>query len=169
MNSTFVVNKEKLHQAIYIEENITPLLENEVLFKIEKFYLSSNNITYGVTGNKLKYWDFFPQKDNYGAIPVWAYLSVIKSKSKIIKEGEQFFGLAPMGNRFKVKSGNYAPHGFSDISQHRSKLIPPYNFYTKVLPEQFKSLEDKDYSLMTRITFPTSFLIKSFLERNLFF
>jgi hypothetical protein len=169
MASTFVVNKEKLDQTVFIEKNIPPLQESEVLFEVEKYYLSSSNITYAVTGNKLKYWDFFPQKDNYGAIPVWAYLRVIKSKNEKIKVGDLYFGLSPMGNHFKVEPGNYAPHGFSDVAQHRSKLLAPYNFYTKIFPEHYKSTEDKDYSLMTRITFPTSFLIKSFLERNLFF
>ncbi|MFT5636348.1 MAG: hypothetical protein ACI89T_001812 [Cognaticolwellia sp.] len=36
-----------------------PLLENEVVLKVDKFALTANNISYGVAGYTLGYWRFF--------------------------------------------------------------------------------------------------------------
>lgn len=169
MNSIFLVKKEQLNQTKIINEDTPQIFEEEVLFKIDKYFLSSNNITYAANGDNLKYWNFFPQEGTYGVIPVWASLAVVKSNNTNIKEGERFFGFAPMGNYFKVRIGNYSSRGFSDISEHRTKLIALYNFYTKLSPKDFETNEILDYSIITRITFPTSFLLKSLLEWNSFF
>ncbi|MBB1439133.1 DUF2855 family protein [Shewanella sp. SG41-4] len=38
------------------------MAENEVLLKVSKFALTANNISYGITGDTLGYWQFFPVK-----------------------------------------------------------------------------------------------------------
>lgn len=169
MNATFVVNKDQLDQTKLVENNTPQLFEGEILFKVDKYYLSSNNITYAVIGEKYKYWNFFPQDSPFGAIPVWAFLSVIESKHPTIKVGERFFGFSPMTNFFKVSVGNHTPHGFSDVASHRTELIAPYNYYTHIHKQYDGAIEEEDFSLMTRITFPTSFLINNFLEEEAFF
>ncbi|NQX91671.1 MAG: DUF2855 family protein [Flavobacteriales bacterium] len=169
MNSTFVVNKDNLYQTSFVNESLPNLEENEVLFKIETYFLSSNNITYAVYVKELKYWDFFPQMDNQGTIPVWAYLKVVKSNNTAVDEGEFYFGLSPMSRYVKLEIGHHHPFGFIEVSQHRSELNPIYNSYSRIVPEHFDSIQNLSYSLMNRITFPTSFLIKYYLEKNKLF
>lgn len=166
MNSIFVVNKEQLEEAKFVKESSPVLTDGEILLKVEQYYLSSNNITYAVIGEKYKYWNFFPKEEPWGAIPVWAYLSVIESKHPTIEVGECFFGFAPMADSFKVCVGNYTAHGFSDRTAHREGLIALYNYYTKT---EAKQLKQEGIFLLTKITFPTSFLIHFFLEEEAFF
>lgn len=46
------------------ESPLPPLGEGEIRFRIERFALTANNITYGVVGDKLGCWQFFlPLRD----------------------------------------------------------------------------------------------------------
>jgi len=38
----------------------TPLGPEEVLLKIDRFAFTANNVTYGVAGDQIGYWQFFP-------------------------------------------------------------------------------------------------------------
>jgi hypothetical protein len=56
---------------------------------IDKFALTSNNVTYGLTGDAIGYWGYFPAEQQWGKIPVWACGNVIESHSDDIKMGER--------------------------------------------------------------------------------
>ena len=48
--------------------------EDEIIVRVETFSFTANNISYGVAGDTLGYWLFFPAKENiddqWGGIPV---------------------------------------------------------------------------------------------------
>ena len=50
---------------------------NEILVRIEKYAFTANNITYGVAGDTIGYWKFFPAADDegntWGCIPMWGF------------------------------------------------------------------------------------------------
>ena len=46
----------------------------EVVFGVERFGLSANNVTYALLGDTFGYWDLFPAASGWGQIPVWGYL-----------------------------------------------------------------------------------------------
>jgi len=52
----------------------------EILCRIERFALTANNITYGVFGEAMQYWNFFPAPEGWGRIPVWGHAEVVESK-----------------------------------------------------------------------------------------
>ena len=106
------------------------LQEGEVLFKIDKYALTSNNITYAVVGDRMKYWDFFPAEDPWGCIPVWGFADVTASKNANIPEGTRCYGYFPMSDFLKVEAGRINPFGFTDTSAHRQQMAAIYNFYT---------------------------------------
>ena len=57
----FEVAKNELSNTQVIAVDISrPLAENEVLLKVNKFALTANNISYGIAGDALGYWRFFP-------------------------------------------------------------------------------------------------------------
>jgi hypothetical protein len=57
----FEVNKKNLHKTQVVPLTIEQtLVDNEVILKVDKFALTANNITYGITGDTLGYWRFFP-------------------------------------------------------------------------------------------------------------
>src|SRR6267143_1723941 len=69
------------------------LLEGEAQLLVERFALTSNNITYGTTGDMLGYWKLFPAPDGWGCIPAWGYARVVASRSPELAEGRRVSGL----------------------------------------------------------------------------
>ncbi len=132
-NSTFLVNKYDLFETTFSEENIPISKENEVILEIEKYAFTSNNITYGVIGDTLGYWNFFPAEEPFGIIPVWGFANVTSSKNKNILEGDRFYGYFPMSRYLKVIPKKVNDFGFIDNSNHRRKLPSVYNHYSKII------------------------------------
>ena len=83
----FLVNKKNITEHTSKEELRPEVSEGEALLKINKYAFTSNNITYAVVGDQMKYWNFFPAEEPYGIVPVWGYAEVTESKNEAIKEG----------------------------------------------------------------------------------
>ena len=165
-NSIFLVNKYDLFETTFSEEKIPISKENEVILEIERYAFTSNNITYGVIGDTLGYWNFFPAEEPFGIIPVWGFANVTSSNNEYILEGDRFYGYFPMSRYLKVipKKGN--DFGFVDDSNHRRKLPPVYNHYSKIIKHADESLE---YHPLIKPLFLTSFLNYFFLQDEKFF
>ena len=84
------------------------LADGEVLLTVDEFALTANNVTYGVAGDLLGYWQFFPAEGEYGRIPVWACARVLRSKAGGVDEGERFYGYFPMSSYLKVQASEHA-------------------------------------------------------------
>ena len=157
----FLVNKKDITQHVYQEENINELQEGEVLLKINQYAFTTNNVTYAVVGDQMKYWNFFPAKEPYGVVPVWGYSEVVKSKNEAIEVGTQYFGYYPMRKYLKVEPTKISDFGFTDGSAHRQEMASLYNNYEKSKPN--------DYVPIFRPLFGTSFLSYHFLKNANFF
>ena len=165
-NSIFLVNKYDLFETTFLEENIPISKENEVILEIERYAFTSNNITYGVIGDTLGYWNFFPAEEPFGIIPVWGFANVTSSKSKNISDGDKFYGYFPMSRYLKVTPKKVNDFGFVDDSNHRRKLPSVYNHYLKISNDVDKSVE---YHPLIKPLFLTSFLNYFFLKDEIFF
>lgn len=165
----FLVEKTNLFKTTFAENPLAPLEEGEILFKINKYAFTSNNITYAVVGEQVKYWDFFPAEAPWGIVPVWGFAEVVASKNKEIKIGENCYGYFPMSDYLKIKPGNVKPHGFADTSEHRAALAPIYNFYTRNANDPGYQKEKEDFQPIIKPLFATAFLIYHFLKDNDFF
>ncbi len=53
------VQKANLYEVQTSEQELSAIQDGEILMKIEKYALTTNNITYAVSGSKLRYWIFF--------------------------------------------------------------------------------------------------------------
>jgi Protein of unknown function (DUF2855) len=126
--------------------------EGEALLLVERLALSANNITYAIEGDRLGYWRLSPAPGGWGRIPAWGYARVIGSRSPVLRTGERFFGLFPIGRYAAVRP---APHqlGFVDAAPHRSELPPVYNQYLAA------DGEGDDVALIMRPLFTASVLL----------
>ena len=89
----FTVKIDNLQQVKIIEKTfIEQLAPNQVLLEIDKFSFTSNNITYGVIGEKMNYWKFFPTQEGFGIIPAWGLANVVASDHPEVKVGQRFYG-----------------------------------------------------------------------------
>lgn len=74
--SCFEVGRADLSVTRVTEAELGPPGPGEVLFEVERFGFSANNVTYALLGEALRYWDLFPAEPGWGRIPVWGYLRV---------------------------------------------------------------------------------------------
>ncbi len=166
MTKSLIVNLDKLQESDIILEDQKELSQGQVRLQIERFAMTANNITYAVIGKQLKYWDFFPTKDDHGKIPVWGLASVSQSKQPDLAVGDRFYGYYPMSTELIVSPGKVSPFGFTDMADHRQHLAPIYNNYTKMTKE-FNPMDN--HLCIFRPLYTTSFLNYDFLKRSDFY
>ncbi len=168
MNQIFRVEKQNIYQVNHVQNELSELSEGEIRLRIDKYGLTTNNITYAVSGFKLKYWDFFPTDAPYGIIPVWGYASVVASKQDEIKVGERIYGYFPMASYCTLRPQKVNPFSFSDGAPHRQELAAVYNNYIRVAADPFHYETLEDYVPIIKPLFATSFLIYQFLKNQHF-
>jgi len=171
----FEVAKNELSNTRVVALNIEqPLAENEVLLRIDKFALTANNISYGITGETLGYWRFFPsendpQQTQWGRLPVMGFADVVSSNNEDIKVGERVWGFMPMATHLTITAGNLSKAGFSDVSPCREGLSPVYSRFDRVSENPFYQQKNEDYDILLRGLFTTAWLVDDFMFDNDYF
>lgn len=163
----FLITKKDLHATRFETADVPELQDGEVLFAIDRFAFTANNVTYAAFGDAMKYWAFFPAADTgTGRVPVWGFADVAASKHPDVAVGERFYGYFPMSTHLTVKPAKVTPAGFADGAEHRAGLPVVYNYYnnTKGDPGYVKDMED--LQMIFRPLFMTSFLIDDFMADN---
>jgi len=163
------INKSNFADCEIHEAVLDKLTDGEVLLQVDKFALTSNNITYAVAGNRIGYWNFFPVKDDMGIVPVWGFATVVESQHADIQVGERFYGFYPMASHLKVAPVKHSDFGFIDGAEHRRTLPIIYNYYTNTAHDNVYSVETENLQCLLRPLFTTSFLIDHFFADNDFF
>jgi len=163
----FQIDRSNLRRSRFVTEEIGAVESGMVRFAVERFALTANNITYGVAGDMIGYWNFFPAEGTWGRIPVWGVGRVIESEAEGVESGERFFGYFPMSQTLDVRAGGFTGSGFVDIAEHRAALPHIYNRYER-LPEGGQA-DDEAWMMLLRVLFMTGWLIDDFLGDNAFF
>lgn len=125
----FIVQKSDLNNTRLIEGSAAELESGQVLVEVERFGLTTNNITYAVFGDALGYWSYFPAEDGWGTVPVWGFGRVVAARETDIGTGERLFGYFPMSSQTVLTPSEATPLCFADASAHRVALHPWYNRY----------------------------------------
>jgi uncharacterized protein DUF2855 len=167
----FEVDRADIHESRVVDEDPPELAPGQALLRVDRFALTTNNITYAVMGDALKYWDFFPSSDPevWGRIPVWGFADVIDSADDDVAPGARVYGYLPTSTHLVVTPGRVDPRGFVDTAPHRASLPGAYNGYRRVDTD---TSEDPAYEYHRMVLWPlffTSFLIDDFLNDNAFF
>ena len=166
----FIVDLNNLQSVKTIEKELSDDLQpNQVLFKIDKFAFTSNNITYAVIGHKIGYWKFFPTQEGHGIIPAWGFADVIASSHADVQTGQRFYGYFPMSSHLLVTADKVQPYGFMDVTTHRQALPPIYNFYINSSKDPLYTKETEELQCLYRPLFTTSFLIEDLLTEQSYF
>ncbi|MDT7593409.1 MAG: hypothetical protein QOH45_2940, partial [Pseudonocardiales bacterium] len=74
----FLVRRDdlRIHRTDDGEQALASAAEGTVQFRVERFGLTANNLTYAVFGDSYGYWQFFPAPAGWGRIPVWGFGAV---------------------------------------------------------------------------------------------
>jgi Protein of unknown function (DUF2855) len=155
----FLVKRGDLREC-RIADSATPELEpGQALLRVETFGLTSNNVTYGVFGEAMSYWDFFPAGDGWGRIPMWGFAAVERSEADGVEAGTRLFGYLPPSLHLVVTPADADARGFVDGSPHRAALPSAYHRYLATEHDPFYRADTEEIQMLLRPLFFTSFLI----------
>jgi hypothetical protein len=164
------VRKDDLSKTRIVERPQTPLQDGEVSIAIERFGLTANNITYGVVGEAIGYWQFFPSDEpGWGNIPVWATGEVTDSEHPEVRRGERLYGYFPMASRLVIRPDRLSPARVVDGSAHRAKLPPVYNSYARLAAEPGYDRSLDDLRVVLFPLYGTAYCLYDFLLDNHWF
>jgi len=169
VRTQFLVDKTNFYNNIFTEDSKPEISENEALLKVDTFAVTSNNVTYAVTGDLIGYWKFFPTDAPNGIVPVWGFADVVETQIEGLEKGTRVYGFFPMSNFLKIKLGKNNPFGITAGDDHRVALPPIYNYYSKVNNDPTYSPENEGFISIFRPLFTTSFLNFHFLKDSNFF
>ncbi|MBY0423108.1 MAG: DUF2855 family protein, partial [Parvularculaceae bacterium] len=94
--------RDDLAKTRIVRAEVPDAAPGGIVLEIENFALTANNITYGVVGDQIGYWRFFPStEEGWGIIPVWGIARVVATRSSEIGLGERLYGYFPMASHFR--------------------------------------------------------------------
>ncbi len=163
-----LVDKSALRLARF-SHGVAEIGEGEALLRLDRFALTSNNVTYAAIGEQFGYWKFFPAPAPNGRVPVWGFADVVESKSADVAVGERIWGYFPIASHLVVTPARATPRGFVDGASHRAGLPAVYNQYERVAVDPAYKREHEAQIALFRPLFATGFLIDDFLAESGFF
>jgi hypothetical protein len=161
-NQTLVMNRTALGDTRLHALDLPMLEPGKVRLAIKRFSLTANNVTYGVFGDMMSYWNFFPSRqDNMGYVPVWGFGEVVESQSDGVDVGSRVYGYFPMCQFLDVMPAKVSPHGFVDITPHRQPMAAAYNRYDAADP---KDSDTEGRIALLKPLFVTGFLLDDWIS-----
>lgn len=176
----FEVNRADFYdtRAVTISTTSTPtetspneLQLGQIRLTVERFALTTNNITYAVAGEMLDYWGFFPADEpgadgkRWGRIPAMGLGSVAESAHPDIAVGGRYFGFYPMATDVVIDATPYG-NAFRDVGAHRAEHAATYTDFRDVTADVMFRPEQADEYLLLWGVFMTSFLVDDYLADN---
>ena len=170
MTTEFLVRKDQLASTRLRETTDVPLAEGQVRVRIDRFALTSNNITYAAFGDAMNYWQFYPTgEEGWGMVPVWGFGTVAQSLHPGVAVGERLYGYWPMASGAVLTPTRLSPAGFTEGAPHRAALHAVYNQLARCNADPFYTADSEDAQALLRPLFITSWLIDDFFADNGFF
>lgn len=166
-----LTDKQDLGRSlIATREDSAQAAPGEVLLRVDRLALTTNNITYAAFGDAMGYWGFFPTGlPDWGHMPAWGFADVVASGVDGVDVGERFYGYYPIASHIRMQAERVTSRGFYDGSAHRKTLTSAYNQYGRCSEDPVHAAALESYQALIRPLFITSFMLADFLEDNGFF
>jgi Protein of unknown function (DUF2855) len=147
-----------------------PLAPGQVLLAVRRVALTTNNITYALFGEQMRYWQFFPSgQPDWGIVPAWGFADVAETRAEGLDAGERVYGYLPLADHLVVDAARIARHGFVDAAPHRAGLPAIYNRYERCAADPSYRAADENALMVVQPLFTTAFLLADFLLDQAFF
>jgi len=164
------INRRDLREADFVHTPTAELAPGQVRFRVDRFGLTANNITYGVMGDAMRYWDFFPALDGArGRLPVWGFGTVVESRHHDVPVGQRAYGYWPLGSELTIDAGRLDGRSVVDVAEHRAQLPSPYNRYIFTEHDPAYRVGFEDIQILLWPLFYTSFVVEDFLDDHAYF
>ena len=173
----FEVDRRDFRRTRITAGQNTALSPGQIRLAVERFALTTNNVTYAVVGDMLDYWGFFPTEAPWGRLPAMGLGSVVESAHPDIAAGGRYFGFYPMSSDVVIaaepRTGAAAarPEGarptdavaFRDVGAHRAQHAATYTDFRDVATDAMFNPDKADEYLLLWGMFMTSFLVDDYL------
>jgi hypothetical protein len=139
-----------------------------VRFRIERFALTANTVTYATAGDTLGYWDFFPTgQAGWGNVPAMGWATVVESRHPDVPVGNRHYGWYPMSRHVDM-TVKPARDGLRDDGAHRAAHAPVYRAYVATGRDALYDSGDdaEDRHALLRGLFVTGWLAEDFFADN---
>lgn len=153
-----------------VDPDPLPLADGQARLRVDRFGFSSNNVSYAVIGDLLRYWEAFPasppaEGDDtlWGRVPAWGFAEVVETRSPTVQVGERLFGFVPMSTGLVIEPGRSSPAEVWDTSAHRAVLAGPYNAYRRCSADPAYRPDQEALQMLLFPLYFTSFVIDDFL------
>jgi hypothetical protein len=165
-----LVDRADLAHAVVVDAAVPEPAEGQVRLRVDRVGMTSNNVTYAVFGEAMRYWDFFPvepsDQRSYGRVPLWGFAVVEASTLPEVAEGTRLYGYLPTSSHLIVEPTRIDQKGFRDGSAHRQHLPAPYNGLTTTSADPAYDEKLEDLQVLYRPLFMTSFVLADFVQDN---
>ena len=102
-NLDFEVDRNDFTKTrVVTQDELPTLTAGQVRFRIDRFALTANNVTYALTGDQLDYWRFFPADEPWGRIPAMGWADVVESDHPDVAVGGRYYGWYPMSRYLTI-------------------------------------------------------------------
>ena len=173
----FEVDRRDFRRTRIVAGGNTALSPGQIRLAVERFALTTNNVTYAVVGDMLDYWGFFPTEAPWGRLPAMGLGSVVESAHPDIATGGRYFGFYPMSSNVviavKPLSSTAATQtegarstgavAFRDVGAHRAQHAATYTDFRDVATDAMFDPDKADEFLLLWGMFMTSFLVDDYL------
>ena len=164
----FLVNKTDWKQHRFDENPQPEIGPGQVCFRVDRFAVTANNVSYALTGDMIGYWRFFPAPDGWGRVPAMGFADVSASKHPDVAVGTRCFGFYPMSRFLVIEPSQATASSIVDGAKHREGLAPVYAQYVPTGGDALYHAEHEDALMLMRGLFMTSFLADDFIADRAF-
>ena len=173
----FEVDRQDFRRTRIAADRSPGLSPGQIRLEVERFALTTNNVTYAVVGDMFDYWGFFPTEAPWGRLPVMGLGSVVESAHPDIAAGGRYFGFYPMSSEVVItaepRSGAVEARAdearsaggvaFRDVGAHRAQHAATYTDFRDIATDvTFDPDRVNEYLLLWGM-FMTSFLVDDYL------
>ncbi|MGC4853447.1 DUF2855 family protein [Micromonospora sp. DT4] len=162
---TMAVARDDVVRTRFLEAPRPVLRDGDVLLRADRIGLTTNNVTYALTGDAYRYWDFFPTEPGWGVVPAWGFATVVASAAPVLSPGDRVYGFLPCASHLLIRPGEVDAGTVSDLSPHRAGLPSIYNVYDLVDDGQPSGISE-DLWVLYRPLFSTAFLLADQLSTD---
>ncbi|GIK07283.1 hypothetical protein Aspvir_002941 [Aspergillus viridinutans] len=133
--------------------------------------LTSNNLSYARGGDLLHWWKTHPvpltapspynDQSLWGIVPAWGYATVTESNVPGIPSDSLIWGYWPTSTSLtllRLEPSNPEGH-WVEVSSNRQQLMPIYNRYEQVLPDEEKKLDERAWNALLRGVWVAGYLL----------
>jgi len=163
----FEVNRTDFRETRAVENERSELEPGQIRLSVERFAITTNNVTYAVAGDMLDYWGFFPTDEPWGRLPAMGLSSVAESAHPEIAVGGRYFGFSSMSSECVIDA-RASGTGFRDIGAHRGDHAPIYTSFLSTADDKLFDESKPDEYLVFKGLFLTSFLADDYLADSNF-